>query len=244
MSTSEERRDERLLITHLTRMNEGFLCIAGQTRAGEQIRPLRGGGDDRWSRSWLHPNGPLRIGHVIQIQRLIKKHHSTRHEDWITADTSRVESVRRLSADHFWEQLEAWKAMDLQEAFSGTLEKTKRNSLFVRPPTKKSTLATIELRNPVLERSYPSRPAIRFKDPVLGSVKGRLTDIRAFTPKNEPDGRVLDLITRRFKDGTRVLGCIGLTHPWAPASSTDPPCHWLQVNNLHFEGDLDLSPEG
>lgn len=243
MSISEARRDERVLITHLTRMKQNNVCMAGQTRDGQQVRPLRGGGSDQWTRGHLSPDGLFQIGNVIVIPELSPPGPHLRREDWTVGRESLIESSGRVSAKRFWSLLKQSRVDDLGVAFDGTLSRTPSGSLFVHPPAHGPTLGTVPLRDPTMDRSRQSNPRIAFEDDALGRVNLPLTDIRAFDVNNEPNREVLDLIERRFDRGLEVIACVGLTHPWARTSDRPSEAeHWLQLNNLHFRGDLDLKP--
>jgi len=75
-----------LIITDITRMNHGNVCVAGVNREGKTIRPLfeyRGIPED-----WLYENGKCVVQPFTEITLDLVKHHPQppHTEDWIMDD--------------------------------------------------------------------------------------------------------------------------------------------------------------
>jgi hypothetical protein len=72
-----------------------------------------------------------------------------------------------------------------------------------------------------------------------------VTDIRLYQADHvTPDPAAVESAQLKIASASEILLGVGLTRAYADWLSDQPPRHWLQVNNLHFEDDpfWNLSP--
>jgi hypothetical protein len=231
----------QILINHLTRMQSGFICTAGIDLAtNRHIRPVvRGVG---LSTSLLAAEGgPFAIAAVVDLGPTKYVGRIPELEDY-RFDARKARCIRQTSWDEFWELLTRIAKPSLSEIFGPEL--TRRGPLSCATDLGKGSASLgclIPQPAPCLSlQSRPGRPAqIRMR---VGDGNFDLdlsvTDIRLYGPDHlTPDMAVLERIAVRLQASPRVVLSVGLGRPFAGSSSL-PPVHWLQVNNIHFPDNL------
>jgi hypothetical protein len=207
----------RIVVNHLTRMQRGFICVAGldmQTR--QHVRPVM---QRRLSTDFLlRQRGPFEMAHEVDHRHAL--------------------SVRTLKPGDFWNLLRLASQPHLSDIFGAELSATEfacsvpsgqgKASLGCMVPVGRPTLYS----NARLERADQIR--MRFSDGVL-RVDAAVTDIRLFANDYvTPDLVVMKQVNERIQAGIGVILSIGLTRPFTPSPERAPQ-HWLQVNNIHLE---------
>jgi hypothetical protein len=106
----------RIVVNHLTRMQPGFICIAGIRQPdGPHVRPVLPG--QRLGVALLQGHGgAFDIGNLVDLGPCQSCPNPPEVEDY-TFDPARANVVRVLSAEEFWEQLDGTAEDTLGEVF-------------------------------------------------------------------------------------------------------------------------------
>jgi putative nucleic acid modification protein with dual OB domain len=232
----------RIVVNHLTRMQPGFVCIAGLVDGGTQhVRPVAG----RLTRSLTAAEGgPFDMATLVDIGQTQSAGSPPEVED-VGFLPSAVRKVRALDGGEFWDLLSRASAPRLREAFGPALTRSRRGagvavgsgsaSLGVIAPARRTARLEIEPSR----RGSGTGVRIAFSDP-LGDMNLSVTDLRLYdSGQTEADAVLVRELNKRLGSGTRLLLSVGLTRAWTPPGSGEPPLHWLQVNNLTLEDDPD-----
>lgn len=221
----------RIVISHLTRMRDGFCCVAGiHEESGTHVRPVlineqlpvgvlasRGGPFDMAVR--------LDIGRVTPLRRCP-------HIEDCVFQLDAVREVNRPCGDVFWDVLASSARSDLEEAFGPALARSANGICSTAEGMGDASLACIRPTSvPVLSvRSRPGRsPQIRvlFRDNT-GLCDASLTDIRLFKDDHvTPDLDKVNRLPEIMEQSAELILSVGLTREYNGA-------HWVQVNNIHI----------
>lgn len=232
----------RVVITHLTRMKAGSICVAGiaqQTR--EHIRPEWASG--QLPRSLLRSEGGLfAIGSVVNllVGDCIGKPPMV--EDYLF-DPEASSYEGQLTPNEFWDLLSPRACSSLRDIFGPSLTRGGR-TCYVPPGEGSCSLgyfkpSSFEVNLEVYPEDNRYRLGALIQDPILGQLNVAITDLRFY----EEDQKMVNInvyngimrsIAKLTKAGL-ILG-VGLSRPRALGGH--PEGHWLQVNNIHFR----LSP--
>jgi hypothetical protein len=230
----------KLVINHLTRMQKGFICVAGIDLAtGQHVRPLL---QSQMRKDMLaRHGGPFDMGCVIDLGWT--KYIGTRPEteDYLF-HRSEARCLGSMPADEFWGLLQGLAKRKLGEIFGRDLLPRGPRSYAVDVGQGIASLGCyITPCRPqlLLQRRDPlSRGRIR-----LQFQSGRyefelsVTDIRLYREDHvTPDPDAVESIAAWLLDGPEVVLSVGLTRAFH-GSPEEPALHWLQVNNFHFADD-------
>jgi hypothetical protein len=230
----------RIVVNHLTRMERGYICVAGIDLAtGRHVRPCLDRG--RLRANLLARNGGLfDIAVTVDIPDARHTGKPPEVEDHLF-DPRRASRVTDMAPPEFWQRLVDSSAMRLRDLFGTDLMSVGRNSCGVEEGKGEASLGClIPTGRPLLRlEGRPGRPdAIRMwvADGEF-AVNLSVTDIRLcaedhVTPANEAIARVQD----RLATGVEVILAVGLSRAFQ-ATRDQPPMHWLQVNNIHLRDD-------
>lgn len=230
----------KIVINHLTRMQKGFICVAGVDLAtGRHVRPML--------RSQMRKELLARYGGPFDIGRIVDlgwtKWIGTRpeSEDYLFHQ-SEVRVVGDMSEGEFWDHLRRLAKPKLVEVFGPDLLPRTSHSYAVDV---NRGLASLGCYVP------PSRPRLLLQRRDENS-RGRLrlefqsgayqfelsvTDIRLYRDDHvTPDPEVVERIAQRLQGDSDLILGVGLTRPFQ-STPDEPAQHWLQVNNLHFADD-------
>lgn len=231
-----------ILVTHLTRMHGGHICVAGIDLAtGKHVRPVLDNAS--LDRSLLATNGgALDIGHVVEIGRTWPQPTAPEVEDHVFGLPA-LKLVRKASAAELWNAMSRLAVDDLNKAFGTELQRQGLGSMVMPLGCGTASLACWRpLKAPSLDTEMSKgKPQIRFRFATVdGSLDLSLTDVRFWniTPAFERPftERVLHADSELKKKRDFLL-CVGLTRPFAPKGAL-APVHWLQVNNIHFKDEV------
>lgn len=224
-----------VVITHLTRMRPGFICVAGiEPSTGRQIRPVLRG---QLTRDLLRQNGgPFEIGGAIHLGETLCVGSAPEVEDHLF-DLRKVRYLRRLCPNEFWTVLTKTTNPSLTTLFGNQLQLNKIDRSCTCP--EKTGCASLghfrSSASPRLAVNHWGRLRIDVADPRL-SPELPVTDVRLFRSDQQTVRiSLIDSLAKRLRDSNAVLA-VGLTRPYRKQG--DPaPCHWLQVNNIHLHDD-------
>lgn len=228
----------KIIISHLTRMQKGFICVAGVDLAtGRHVRPVL--------RSQMRKELLTRYGGPFDMGRIVDlgwtKHVGTPPE---TEDClfhrSEVRALGDMPADEFWQRLQSLAKTKLGAIFGERLLPRGRCSYAVDAGQGSASLGCyLTTAHPRLfiERRGPSsrgRIRIAFTSGSYG-FELSVTDIRLYGEDHvTPDAKIVERTAERLQaDPLAILG-VGLTRAFR-GEPDEPALHWLQVNNIHFQ---------
>lgn len=225
----------RIIINHLTRMQKGFICVAGlETKTQRHIRPVVHGrlGVDFLARGL----GPFEIAHEIDIGATAAIGKAPEIEDH-TFDYRRALSVRAVKPVEYWDLLTQVSRRSLRDIFGPQLEAAGVAYSVPEGQGDASLGSLIPQGHPALFiQSRPNRPPqvrMRFSDGAL-KVDASVTDIRLYGADHvTPDETMVEQVNERIRQGVDAILSVGLGRPYAAAPGVAPR-HWLQVNNIHL----------
>ena len=225
----------RIVVKHLTRMQPGYICVAGiDVQDNEHIRPVLGRA--RLTLDLLARNGgAVDVGRLVELGPTQPSGTAPETEDH-TFDPGRLVSVRELSPTSFWKLLAAVSCDRLADIFGNDL-KAQRNGCAVDEGQGNASLGCLRTTTP------PSITINRW-----GKIRAQVadgtfivdlsvTDLRLYrNDQTTPRAKVIANVQRRIQRGVGVILSVGLARAFQV--SGDPARrHWLQVNNLHLEDD-------
>lgn len=230
----------KIAVIHLTRMQRGFVCVAGVDVAdGRQIRPVIPRGRLPVTMS-AHRGGPFDMATVVDLGDVRAVGEPPDVEDYEFTQWH-ARATRDIEPDLFWEMLHLLAQPSARQIFGPALHGTGRGRASVAAGAGIASLGCLTPRGRP-ELYLTDRPGgapavrLRFSD---GEMRFDLsvTDLRLYGSDHvTPDIELLGRVEQRIQRGVPILLSVGLTRPFA-AKAGDEPVHWLQVNNLHLEDD-------
>jgi hypothetical protein len=229
----------RIVISHLTRMRQGCICVAGCDPVSlEHVRLVQRDGQmglDLLSRN----GGPFDMAVLVEFVSEPRP-VPPEVEDHVV-DPRRVRCIERLSTPDFWTILEEVSRSRLREIFGPELAKVGKSSCCVDVKKGSASLGCFRpLLRPVLYLEKTDRGRNRLRMMITDDdfdLDLPVTDLRFHQEDGAtPDAEKIEDARQRLRGREKVLLSVGLTRPFASGADR-PPVHWLQVNNLHFEND-------
>lgn len=227
----------RIVVNHLTRMEKGYICVAGlDIETESHVRPVLGG---RLNASLLARNGgPFDIGFVVDLGPITHAGHPPEVED-CKFDPRQASRVGMYAPNRFWELLKRAARPRLPEIFGPELTRRGATSCAVDVGKGHASLGCLSPseRPDFFLRPRPDKPdqiRVHLRDGQLDLDLG-VTDIRLYGDDHvTPNTSLVSQVAQSIKRGVGVVLSAGLTRAFA--SSPDlSPVHWLQVNNIHLE---------
>ena len=223
-----------ILVTAVTRMNDGCCCVAGIDQGtDEYVRPVRPVPDRRLPRDLLAPNGPFSLGTVVELGPVRDVGYVPMVEDrQFTPENARV--TDRLDPDAYWRTIAAGVSRRLRDIFANLSQPSQRKAAVAEG----AGTASLGLFAPA------SEPALAIE---LGQVRMRLTDtelslsvpvtdIRFFDEENQPRPDVVGQVVARIKAGAGCVLGVGLGRALQAPGDTQK-WHWLLVHGVHLKDD-------
>lgn len=226
-----------IVVTHLTRMGSGRICVAGnEVETLRSIRPLLSFGHFK-DVSLSTYGGPFLIGGIVDIGAA--KPASTRPQTEnhiLQMPTPRPAGL--MHRELFWRVIERCSSASLAEIFGSDLT-IQGKSCIVIPGAGTTSLGFLTPAYPpfIYVKKTPKGENVRISisDGVIDCDLS-VTDVRLYRQdslgKWVPRREVVYYVMRRLSRGEPVICAVGLTHPFAPNGGQG--VHWLQMNNLHF----------
>ncbi len=221
----------RIVINHLTRMQPGYICVAGlDPHTLQHIRPVLRG---RLPRSLLRAEGgPFDIGALVDLGAVTGGGVAPEVEDhafthWMASYLSDYEP------SNFWMLLREAAQPNLAAIFGPELQRTHTTCTLDAGAGKASLGCLIPTGRPNLIVNGQNAIRMRFSDGVF-EVAAAVTDLRLYhadqiTPRLDA---VSDL-SARLARGVPVVLSVGVTREWLKPGD-EAPRHWLQVNGIHL----------
>lgn len=223
----------RIVVNHLTRMQHGYICVAGiDLDTGKHVRPHPE--HDRWRKPDLvRQGGCFDLGAVVDLGRPGYIGRAPEVEDY-QVRASRLRRHGDSTAAEFWALLRRVSQARLTHIFGADLTRQGK-SFAVAEGQGSASLGCLALsRPPILHVTAAAEVRLSFTpDPHGPSLK--VTDLRLY--KGEPAlvrEDVVHELRRRMADGAGVILSVGLGRAWRKPDDSAPR-HWLQVNNIHLD---------
>lgn len=223
----------KTLVNHLTRMQPGYICVAGvDLDTQHHVRPVLRYG--RLPTGLLRRNGgPFDMACVADLGPATSVGRAPELEDYrFEAERARYDG--EVSADYFWDLLRETSSEALQRIFGTELVRRDR-SCTVDARRGRASLGCLAPRGkPSLYVNHSG--SIRMVFPWLNPPANlSVTDLRLYTEDHRTPRRDLVAnVQERIEAGVEVIVSVGLTRLWCRPGDTAER-HWLQVNNVHLE---------
>jgi len=233
----------KIVVTHLTRMQRGTVCVAGlDVETGRHIRPIQPMGVLQ-SRMTAPRGGPFDMATIVDLGTIRPVPSPPEVED-VEITWWHARAVDLVEPALFWETLQFVARPTLRELFGPALRTVGRSGRQRAVTDLKTGAASLGVLRPLrrprltLDRKPDGREVVRMQvwD---GEIRLDLsvTDLRLYADDGgRPETERVREIAARLDRGAPVLLGVGLTRPFA-ARPSETPVHWLQVNNLHLEDD-------
>jgi hypothetical protein len=230
----------KIVIHHLTRMQFGYICLAGIDLAtARHVRPVKRGGPLGTNLLARH-GGPFDIGRCVDLGVTKYVGRPPEVEDFLF-DPKKVAVLAAPTPAAFWELLVAQARPNLRAIFGPDL--TRRSpgscatdegkglvSLGCLLPTGRPQLFLLD------RPAKPRQVRLAVSDGVLDLELG-VTDIRLYGADHvTPDPEAVRSTGTRLAAGVPVVLSVGLSRPYTPSAGV-PRGHWLQVNSIHLADD-------
>jgi len=227
-----------IVISHLTRMHGGHICVAGidvQTR--QHVRPVLSSGGIP-SHMLAKYGGPFEMARIIDLGRPRPKPSKPHVEDHVFA-VSRVKVRRTASSHEFWNLLHELAKMRLREIFGSELRAVGNSRYGTDLGCGVASLGCLRPQAPpelylASGRQGRSQVRIRLSDGEIQADVG-VTDLRLCKDDHATiDADKVRGVAKWICDSQCVLLGVGLTRKFRPSEKTGY-VHYLQVNNIHLD---------
>ena len=220
-----------IVINHLTRMQPGYICVAGldpQTR--EHIRPVLRG---RLTRDLLRAEGgPFDIGALVDLGATAGAGAVPEVEDRAFTPWN-VTYLREYESSAFWSLLLAAAQPRLTNIFGPELRQAGATCALDAGKGLASLGCLVPTGRPHLIASDLGSVRMRFSDGDM-SVTASVTDLRLYhDDQRSPRLDVLADLNARLAHGVAVVLSVGVSREWTKPGE-DVARHWLQVNGVHL----------
>jgi Dual OB-containing domain len=222
----------KIVINHLTRMEKGYICVAGicpSTRA--HVRPVTPG--KRLTSDIAHKaGGPFRIGSVVELGPTKICGVPPLIED-VEFNPANAHSIGQLKHEDFWQLLTETAGDRLRSIFGEQLENVRTN-LAILPGNGTASLGCLlPARIPRLYVSVYGKVRLLLED-ADGTYDLSVTDLRLHRAQDyTPDIDRIQQVQTRLVTRAPVVIALGLTKALLKPGDSQAR-HWLQVNNIHF----------
>lgn len=224
----------RITITHVTRMHDGRVCVAGvDTERMVHIRPVLRFGS--LTADCLAENGGVfALGHIVDLGPTSPCGRPPEVEDHYF-DLTRARVVGHLSDTELWSLLASLAADDPAEIFGNALHtpEGRVKSLATRKGKGRASLGVWRASNEPRLTRYGNKALLEC-DCELGPKRFSVTDTRLFeSDLTTIDEQAFRSVQSALSSSPEVLLCVGLARPWAPQGMGEQ-MHWMQVNGIHI----------
>jgi hypothetical protein len=233
----------KMLVSHLTRMQRGSVCVAGlAVETGRHVRPVLPIGALQ-SRMTTPRGGPFDMATVVDLGVTRPVPSPPEVED-VEMTWWHVRAERAVEPELFWGALRFVSRPSLWEIFGSALRTIGRAGTRRAVTDEGTGQASLGVLRPdgqpelYLSAKPDGREVVRMRvsDGAVG-LDVSVTDLRLYEDDGaRPDACRVREVAERLSHGVPCLLSVGLTRPFA-ARPSEPPLHWLQVNNLHLEDD-------
>jgi len=227
----------KLVINHLTRARQGYMCVGGvDVDTLQHVRPVLKS-DLLPTRLLARYRGPFDMANLVDLGATTATPTAPHIEDYIFKE-SRAKLQGMLDPCAFWTLLTKISRTTLQSIFGSELRHLGGGAYGTSKNEGAASLGClVPAEKPVLcVREKSGKPQIRMKF-ADGTIKAdaRVTDIRLYAADHvTPEAERVAKLRTRIVASECVIMSVGLTREWASSPDREP-VHWLQVNNLHLK---------
>lgn len=221
-----------IAVNHLTRMQPGYICVAGiDIQTGQHVRPVIYG---RLSAALLaRYGGPFALGAVVALGSVHAEGRPPEVEDR-RFESKRARRLRTLDGAAFWRLLRDVAQPSLAAIFGPELRLVGRAAALPTGHGIASLGCLIPAAPPQLALDPAGKLRCTLGDGAL-SANVSVTDLRLYeddytTPRRE----AVERIAAQLASGVPSILSVGLTRPFQKPEGGEA-LHWLQVNNVHLE---------
>lgn len=225
----------KILVNHLTRMQAGYICVAGlDLETTAHVRPVLA--RSRMAVDLLkRKGGPFDIAVIIDLGDVQAQGKAPEIEDYLF-DRAKLTALKELPAGKFWKVLESVSRKTLGEIFGKKLESQRRGCAVDEGTGSASLGCLLPARPPQLSINGWGKLRANINDGTF-DVDLSVTDLRFYKDdSHELQPKIVADVQRRIKKGVGVIVSVGLARAFAITGDT-ARWHWLQVNNIHLEDD-------
>lgn len=223
----------RIVVNHLTRMSEGYVCVAGVDLAtNSHVRPVFHYG--RLPESLLRrEGGPFDVGVEVDLGKVTPRPADPEREDHVF-DPAKASAVGRFADLKYWKLLNSIAGRRLQTIFGDALH-TQGRGCAVDENTGKVSLGCLVPHKLKLAINSWGKLRTVLSDGRL-EVELSVADIRLHNADGTPNKATVVKLQRRIDKGETLIVSVGLARAFKGQSDTKRR-HWLQLNNIHMESD-------
>jgi len=231
-----KRRTVTIVVNHLTRMRQGFMCVAGvDTETGKHMRPVLRRGSLP-TQLLARRGGPFDMGVVVVLRGARCVATPPEVEDHLF-NPKHVQVLRTMGDKEFWMLLVGLARRKLRDLFGPDLIARGQYSCAVDCGKGCASLGCLipSGRPHLYVTRSPRKNAIKMAitDGEF-DLKLSVTDIRLYAPDHVTvDEQAVARAAGLLWSGSGVILSVGLTRPFS--GSLAKPVHWLQVNNIHLQ---------
>lgn len=223
----------RIVVNHLTRMSDGYICVAGvDLESNEHVRPVLHYG--RLPGDLLRrEDGPFDIGVEVDLGKVTARPTDPEREDHVF-DPKKASAIGTMAGSKYWELLNDIAGKRLQTIFGEALHVQGRGCA-VDEHTGEVSLGCIVPRALRLAVNPWGKLRAKLSDGRL-DVELSVADIRLYNADGTPKKAAVAKLQRRIEKGEALVVSVGLARAFKAQSDTKRR-HWLQLNNVHMETD-------
>lgn len=230
----------KIVVNHLTRMQQGFICVAGiDLETGRHVRPVLQ--SQMRTKFLARHGGPFEIGAIVELGWTKRVGQPPEVEDHLF-HRGEVRRVADMPSDEFWQLLRQSAETKLVAIFGSDLTQRGHRSYGVDAGRGEISLGCYLLPSRahifIQHRDQWRRGRIRIAFQV-GDHEFDLgvTDIRLYESDHvTPAEAIVQQTDGRLQTTDGVILSVGLSRPYQGGDAGEP-IHWLQVNNIHFADD-------
>jgi hypothetical protein len=225
----------QIVVNHLTRMQPGYICVAGiDTSNGQHIRPVQQG---RLTTHYLALNGgPFGMASLVDLGPVKYCGHPPELEDH-SFHFLNVNPIGLMPPEQFWEQLQIVARRSITEIFGSAIKSLGRGCIVDVGTGEASLGCLLPAAPPTLLVTSNGQIRADITDGIF-TVNLSVTDIRLYEADHKtPKANLIQQINEQIQSGTPIIVSVGLTRPWKHPDDTVER-HYLQVNNFHLKDHL------
>lgn len=222
----------RIVINHLTRMQKGFICVAGvDVQSKRHVRPVLG--SQLRSELLAEHGGPFSLRSIVDLGTTHFVGSVPEIEDR-QFSSEQVRVLGEMPEAEFQQLLDSVAEDELSKLFGPELESTRTTCAI---PAGRGLHSLGILRAKVvdlhLEPGHDGLPRVRIViDTDRGILRLPVTGIELYAGDHvTPDSAQVTAVNARLSAASTALLAVGLSRPYR-GSSSESAKHWLQVNNI------------
>jgi putative nucleic acid modification protein with dual OB domain len=223
----------RIIVNHLTRMQSGYICVAGiNTSNNQHVRPVLRNG--RLTTDLLTANGgPFALASLVDLGPTQFSGNPPEVEDHLF-NPYKVQIINTLSSEQFWKALHTVAQRSILEIFGPAIQPFKRGCVVDKGTGNASLGCLLPAESPHLSIDNYGKIRMQVTDGDF-TVNLSVTDIHLYeTDQQTPKADLIRQLDAQMRRGDPVILSIGLARAWQQPGDTAER-HWLQVNNIHLK---------